>query len=294
MDTSNTKPDPEINPAVTDSKDLSDKSVNGKRKSESIQENADSSETSLNNVSPDSAISSSNLVSGREKRIRKIKAYDDDFLMYDMPSCSNSSLIQNLTKQIAPAQEKTDEMGYILGDLVWAKVSGHPWWPCMISNSELSPTSSKNHAKTENSYVRLIGGSRPKRSYYVQFFGPSVEHAWVPEGNIIAYQGLEDFKAYGQQQIDKAVSKSAKDKMSEKFSFSKITPLKRDEWEQAIAEADKLVGKKLRDRKSYFLRQLSDNKNSKENSNPESTKSNKFRRSSIEDNNVQNEKKKVC
>lgn len=296
MDTSSNKPEPEINQAAAESKDLPDKSVNGKRKPESIQENVDSSETSGNNVSPDSTISTSNLVSGREKRIRKIKAYDDDFLMYDIPSCSNSSLIQNLTKQIAPAQEKSDEIRYNLGDLVWAKVSGHPWWPCMISNSELSPTSTKNDGKNENVYFRLIGGSKPKRSYYVQFFGPSVEHAWVPEGNIISYQGLQEFKVYSQQQIDKAMSKSAKDKMSEKFSLSKIAPNKREEWEQAIAEADRLVVKKPRDRKSYFLKQFNENKNlnAKENSNPEPIKSNKLKRSSIEDENVQSERKKVC
>jgi hypothetical protein len=22
---------------------------------------------------------------------------------------------------------------WLVGDLVWSKVSGHPWWPCMIS-----------------------------------------------------------------------------------------------------------------------------------------------------------------
>lgn len=293
MDTSSVKPEPELNRVISDSKDSSDKPVNNKRKSETPGENVDSSETSVNNISPESATSSSNLVSGREKRIRKIKAYDDDFLMYDVPSCSNSALIQNLAKQITPAQENLEDIKYNLGDLVWAKVSGHPWWPCMISNPDLSPTCPKTEAKNnKNEHFKLIGGSRPKRSFYVQFFGPSVEHAWVPEGNIIEYKGLQSFKDYVQQQIDKAVSKSAKDKMNEKFSL-KISPLKREEWEQAIAEADGLMRKRPRDRKSYFLKQANGKDSQMENSTTETTKVNRLKRNSIDEENVHSEPKKV-
>nr|QDF21440.1 histone-lysine N-methyltransferase NSD2 isoform X1 [Brachionus koreanus] len=292
MDISSIKSEPEVNRAASDSKDLSqNKPVNNKRKSETAEENANSSETSVNNISPESATSSSNLASGREKRIRKIKAYDDDFLMYDVPSCSNSSLIQNLAKQVTPAQENTHEIKYSLGDLVWAKVSGHPWWPCMISNPDLSPSCSTAEAKNSNEHFKLIGGSRPKRSFYVQFFGPSVEHAWVPEGNIIFYKGLQSFKAYAQQQIDKAVSKSAKDKMNEKYSL-KISMPKREEWDQAIAEADSLMRKRPRDRKSYFLKQSTGKDNQIENSSTD--KANKLKRNSLDEEHVQSEAKKSC
>ncbi|CAF0822204.1 unnamed protein product [Brachionus calyciflorus] len=300
METTNIKKEPEAHHDKNESFETPT-NINNKRKSESLIESNNSNlETSQTSISPQSNASSSNLVTGREKRIRKIKAYDDDFLMYDMPSCSNSSIFQNLTKQMIPAQENTNEIKYNLGDLVWAKVSGHPWWPCMITNPELSATNSiknYNETKNENAHLRLIGGSRPKRSYYVEFFGPSIEHAWVPEGNIIEYKGIEEFKAYTQEQIDRANSKSAKDKLTEKFSL-KITLPKRDGWDQAIVEADSFINKKIRDRKIHFINKhietgIIKKENSFELEEPKIN--NKNKRNSIDSNeeSFQNETKKV-
>lgn len=30
-------------------------------------------------------------------------------------------------------EEKVHLLKYNIGDLVWSKVSGFPWWPCMVS-----------------------------------------------------------------------------------------------------------------------------------------------------------------
>lgn len=33
--------------------------------------------------------------------------------------------------------DKIHVLKYTVGDLVWSKVSGYPWWPCMISADPL-------------------------------------------------------------------------------------------------------------------------------------------------------------
>jgi len=32
---------------------------------------------------------------------------------------------------------------YIIGDLIWSKMTGHPWWPCMVTEDPLQKKYSK-------------------------------------------------------------------------------------------------------------------------------------------------------
>lgn len=36
-----------------------------------------------------------------------------------------------------PGRDRDQLLRYSVGDLVWAKVSGYPWWPCMVSADPL-------------------------------------------------------------------------------------------------------------------------------------------------------------
>jgi hypothetical protein len=194
------------------------------------------------------------LINTREKRIRKQKIYDDDFVLYDTKanhqkiSYNNDFLESNSTLNTSNDQSFTyypsssDSVKYNADDLVWAKVSGHPWWPCMIS-----PDVNEN-----NMHVKSIGGtSRAKRLYFVEFFGPSVEHAWVNEGCLIEYKGIEAFKTYAQYEVDQAPTKSQKEKLAERFQL-KVALTRRDHWERAVQEADEALSKRKAERKQYF------------------------------------------
>lgn len=33
--------------------------------------------------------------------------------------------------------EKSKPIKYIIGDLIWAKMTGHPYWPCMVTDDPL-------------------------------------------------------------------------------------------------------------------------------------------------------------
>uniref|UniRef100_A0A3B5QJM6 PWWP domain-containing protein n=1 Tax=Xiphophorus maculatus TaxID=8083 RepID=A0A3B5QJM6_XIPMA len=59
---------------------------------------------------------------------------------------------------------------FCVGDLVWTKVSGYPWWPCM---------------KAFNSRLGLL--------YHIQYFGDAPERGFVFEKNMVSFTGEEQY-----------------------------------------------------------------------------------------------------
>ncbi|XP_015133604.2 DNA mismatch repair protein Msh6 isoform X1 [Gallus gallus] len=67
---------------------------------------------------------------------------------------------------------------YSPGDLVWAKMEGYPWWPCLIYNHP-----------TEGTIVRGKGSSA---RIHVQFFDVSPTRGWVSIKYLRPYKGSSD------------------------------------------------------------------------------------------------------
>jgi hypothetical protein len=76
-----------------------------------------------------------------------------------------------------------------------------------------------------------------KLMYYVEFFGSSNERSWTFDVNLFKYDGIESFKTYAQDQVDRAVTKSDKEKLAERFQL-KVALNRREHWEEAIKQAD--------------------------------------------------------
>lgn len=191
----------------------------------------------------------------REKRIRKQKTYDNDYVVsnsrqrcqmeYENEVTVTTTIVSDVETVASSAVTTTNDIKFNIGDLVWAKVSGHPWWPCMISIDS-----------SENNHVKMVGVARPKRMFHVDFFGPSVEHAWVIESGLIEYKGIEAFKTYAQDQVDQAPTKSQKEKLAERFQL-KVALTRRDQWERAVEEADTAMEKRtINERKSMFQQKV--------------------------------------
>ncbi|NWH87331.1 MSH6 protein, partial [Aegithalos caudatus] len=67
---------------------------------------------------------------------------------------------------------------YSPGDLVWAKMEGYPWWPCLIYNHP-----------TERTIVRGKGKSS---RIHVQFFDDSPTRGWISVKYLKPYKGSSD------------------------------------------------------------------------------------------------------
>ena len=90
--------------------------------------------------------------------------------------------------------------------------------------------------------------------YFIEFLGAYLEQTWISDNDLIKYEGIESFKTYAQNQVDEAPTKSAKEKLAERFQL-KVSMNKRALWEEAIKQAD------LFSRSSNSLSLLSSNKN---------------------------------
>ena len=68
-------------------------------------------------------------------------------------------------------------------------------------------------------------------------------------------KGVEEFKSYAQHQVDIATTKSAREKLAEKFQL-KVALSRREQWENAVSEADSFLNKHAIERKFYFSNKL--------------------------------------
>nr|XP_032806735.1 histone-lysine N-methyltransferase NSD2-like isoform X4 [Petromyzon marinus] len=116
-------------------------------------------------------------------------------------------------------QENSDL--YSIGDVVWAKISGHPWWPCMVSCDPKLGI----HMRVKVGQVKSF-----TRQYHVQFFGEAAERAWV------CYRSLVMFST--REQYELLVSELAKRTSSASERTKPMASRVRSQWFVGIAEAE--------------------------------------------------------
>uniref|UniRef100_A0A3B3TUS0 PWWP domain-containing protein n=1 Tax=Poecilia latipinna TaxID=48699 RepID=A0A3B3TUS0_9TELE len=90
------------------------------------------------------------------------------------PSCADGTSLVTATESASPGhelgQERPVPTRFCVGDLVWTKVSGYPWWPCMVTRDP--------ELNTSNSRLGLL--------YHIQYFGDAPERGFVFEKNMVA------------------------------------------------------------------------------------------------------------
>lgn len=100
-----------------------------------------------------------------------------------------------------------------LGDLVWGRMQGFPFWPSFVTKSP------------QGLYKKEAPGG--KTSYHVQFFNWNDESGWV--NAVLEFDGLDSFKKIaGKKKSDKSYNPS------KGAMFSK--------WEKAAREAEETLG----------------------------------------------------
>ncbi|XP_005102412.1 histone-lysine N-methyltransferase NSD2 [Aplysia californica] len=115
---------------------------------------------------------------------------------------------------------------YEEGELLWAKVSGHPYWPCMVARCPFSKM-----------YTRIKGDIRVVRSYHVQFFGNEVERGWVNEASMLKFEGK--LKFLERAQVETATKQPKRGKSN--YNPFKINITRRHAWNIAVDEAESAI-----------------------------------------------------
>ena len=111
-----------------------------------------------------------------------------------------------------------------IGDLLWGHVSGHPWWPGMISSDPFSGL-----------FTTIKGGSRISRLYHVQYFGDEAERGWVGESSSMAFEGKKKLLDMGIAQIKATKDRSKKNKLQQAFCPNQR---RKAAWDLAVGEAE--------------------------------------------------------
>ena len=131
--------------------------------------------------------------------------------------------------------EAVDEYGgpqHTPGDLVWARVSGYPWWPSMVTNDPI-----------QSMFFKVASTASKKCLYHVQFFGSVPERAWINWKNLVKYEDVSQFDT-----LPTNLNVKAKGKKSGKSEKNEVPPSKKLWWEDSIKEANeaRLVDKYIR------------------------------------------------
>ncbi|KAG8578940.1 hypothetical protein GDO81_010671 [Engystomops pustulosus] len=67
------------------------------------------------------------------------------------------------------------------GDIVWAKLSRRPWWPCRIC------------ADPQHD-VKEVSTKKPPKQYYVETLGDLMEKVWVTAKAVVPFKGADEFQ----------------------------------------------------------------------------------------------------
>ncbi|XP_052504033.1 DNA mismatch repair protein Msh6 [Budorcas taxicolor] len=86
-----------------------------------------------------------------------------------------------LRKSASPAIPASSSCDFSPGDLVWAKMEGYPWWPCLVYNHPFDGT-----------FIREKGKSA---RVHVQFFDDSPTRGWVSRRLLKPYTGSHSKEA---------------------------------------------------------------------------------------------------
>ncbi|CAK6433357.1 unnamed protein product [Pipistrellus nathusii] len=182
---------------------------------------------------------------GKARRSRKRSIKYDSVLGQDLVEAAEGAEVASPSDRKIPAKkepcpstgrDRDHLLRFSVGDLVWAKVSGYPWWPCMVSADPLL-----------HSYTKLKGQRKSARQYHVQFFGDTPERAWIFEKSLAAFEGEEQFEKLCQESARQAPTKAEKIKL-----LKPISGKLRAQWETGLLQAAAAAAMPAEERRAKF------------------------------------------
>uniref|UniRef100_A0A3Q1FI14 Nuclear receptor binding SET domain protein 2 n=1 Tax=Acanthochromis polyacanthus TaxID=80966 RepID=A0A3Q1FI14_9TELE len=123
---------------------------------------------------------------------------------------------------------------FSVGDLVWTKVSGYPWWPCMVTTDPEINYHVKQKPKSE---------IRTGLFYHVQYFGDAPERSYIFEKNLVTFTGEDQYQELSQRSKQTRV----------KINTTPSIPRKlRAQWNMGIIQAKEALSMSLDTRMANF------------------------------------------
>lgn len=102
----------------------------------------------------------------------------------DVLSQKKSPNKQENPTPVKQAKKEPNDQNFKVGDIVWSKLAGYPWWPSLVCSHP-----------TENTHIKP--GKNPQ--VHVQFFDTPPTRSWIKAKDVIPYNGSdhEDYKKGG-------------------------------------------------------------------------------------------------
>ncbi|XP_056151410.1 histone-lysine N-methyltransferase NSD2 [Lampris incognitus] len=127
---------------------------------------------------------------------------------------------------------------FSVGDVVWTKVSGYLWWPCMVTTDpELN-----HHTKQKQKAV----GSRSGLLYHVQYFGDNPERGYIFEKSMVSFNGEDQYQELCQS------TKQPAFRFVHKKTAPSVPRKPQAQWRIGIIQAKEAVGMTLGERMARF------------------------------------------
>ncbi|XP_068436873.1 histone-lysine N-methyltransferase NSD2 isoform X2 [Clinocottus analis] len=143
--------------------------------------------------------------------------------------------IPQLTKEDT---EKSPVMiRFSVGDLVWTKVSGYPWWPCMVATDP----EFNNHIKQKQSIKSRLGPL-----YHVQYFGDAPERGYIFEKNMVSFTGEDQYQELSQG------NKQTASRVIHKRTAPSVPRKLQAQWNMGIIQAEEAFSMSLDERMVRF------------------------------------------
>jgi hypothetical protein len=113
-----------------------DRRRKGNREMENINRNSNTENPGVYNVTSDNPNTNSDTAENLAVIRDEATSADNDMLI---PECTNEEVESEITdkmceiSEMSVCDEKISGCDWVIGDLAWARVSGYPFWPCMIA-----------------------------------------------------------------------------------------------------------------------------------------------------------------
>uniref|UniRef100_A0A8C2KXQ4 Nuclear receptor binding SET domain protein 2 n=1 Tax=Cyprinus carpio TaxID=7962 RepID=A0A8C2KXQ4_CYPCA len=146
--------------------------------------------------------------------------------------CEVNDVTQGVDDVEVSGTETQPRVQFSVGDVIWAKVSGYPWWPCIITTDP-----------EINMHFRSKGKVRTGLLYHVQYFGNAPERGYVFEKSMVTFSGKHQYQSLSRSNKLPIDISGRKQAIPRKF---------REQWETGVSQATEALGLLIEERLDKF------------------------------------------